>query len=76
MAANIRLRGLPRCVNARLEKVANGYWGALLLRGRAIVPASGWYEWSDEKGKKQAWHIHLKTREPMFMAALAAFEAR
>jgi len=34
--------------------------------GRAIVPADGWYEWTGEAGKKQPWHIRLKTRRPMF----------
>lgn len=64
---------VPIAINARLEKLGNRYWSPLLKAGRAIVPAAGWYEWTGEKGKKQPWHVHLKTREPLFMAAIAAF---
>jgi putative SOS response-associated peptidase YedK len=63
---------VPIAINARIEKLTNRYWNRLLKSGRAIVPASGWYEWTGEKGHKQAWHVHLKTREPLFIAALAA----
>ncbi|HEX8615345.1 MAG TPA: SOS response-associated peptidase family protein [Telluria sp.] len=63
---------LPVSINARLEKLTNSYWARLLKTGRAIVPADGWYEWTGEKGKKQPWHIHLKTREPLFIAAIGA----
>ncbi|MFB9243617.1 SOS response-associated peptidase family protein [Massilia antarctica] len=63
---------LPISINARLEKLGNRYWMPLLKAGRAIVPADGWYEWTGEKGRKQPWHIHLKTREPLFIAAIGA----
>lgn len=63
---------VPVAINARLEKITNRYWTPLVTTGRAIVPAAGWYEWNGEKGRKQPWHIHLKSREPMFMAAIAA----
>ncbi|MDB5935345.1 MAG: hypothetical protein JWQ01_2689 [Massilia sp.] len=43
----------------------------MLKRGRAIVPASGWYEWTGEKGAKQPWHVHRGDRAPIYMAALA-----
>ncbi len=63
---------VPVTINARIEKLSNRYWAGLLKKGRAIVPADGWYEWTGEKGKKQPWHVHLKTHEPMFIAAIAA----
>ncbi|MFP5392023.1 MAG: SOS response-associated peptidase [Gammaproteobacteria bacterium] len=63
---------VPITINARIEKLSNRYWSGLVKKGRAIVPADGWYEWTGEKGKKQPWHVHLKTREPMFIAALLA----
>jgi putative SOS response-associated peptidase YedK len=63
---------VPVAINARLEKLGNRYWSGLLATGRAIVPADGWYEWTGEKGRKQPWHIHLKTRAPLFLAALAS----
>lgn len=64
---------VPICINARLEKLTNRYWRALLQSGRAVVPAEGWYEWTGEKGKKQPWHIHRKDGETLFMLALANF---
>ena len=66
---------IPIASNARLEKITNGYWKRLLVAGRCIVPADGWYEWTGEKGAKLPWHIHLKTHEPLFMAAIANFGA-
>jgi putative SOS response-associated peptidase YedK len=64
---------VPIAMNARLEKITNGYWRKLLASGRCIAAADGWYEWTGEKGSKLPWHIHLKTREPIFMAAIGNF---
>jgi putative SOS response-associated peptidase YedK len=64
---------VPICVNARLEKLTNRYWSSLLKKGRGVVAAEGWYEWTGEKGSKQPWHIHRKDKEPLFMLALANF---
>jgi putative SOS response-associated peptidase YedK len=64
---------VPVAINARLERISNRYWCPLLRRGRAIVPADGWYEWTGEKGRKQPWHIHRASGDPMFIAALANF---
>ncbi len=49
---------IPVAINARLENIRNRYWSGLLKRGRAIVPAAGWYEWTGEKCSKQPWHVH------------------
>ncbi|HZV63415.1 MAG TPA: SOS response-associated peptidase family protein [Telluria sp.] len=62
---------MPIAINARLEKLSNRYWQPLVAAGRAIVPADGWYEWTGDKGRRQPWHVHLKSGEPMFLAALA-----
>ena len=59
------------CINTRLEKITNRYWKPLLKKGRAIVPAAGWYEWTGEKGNKQPWHIHRQDGAPLYLAALA-----
>ena len=37
---------VPIMVNARMDKLSNRYWKPLLKKGRAIVPAEGWYEWT------------------------------
>lgn len=62
---------IPVAINTRLEKIGNRYWSGLLKRGRAIVPAAGWYEWTGEKGAKQPWHVHRADGAPLYLAALA-----
>jgi putative SOS response-associated peptidase YedK len=64
---------IPMAINTRLEKISNRYWKPLLTKGRAIVPAAGWYEWTGEKGQKQPWHIHGRDGQPLYLAALANF---
>jgi putative SOS response-associated peptidase YedK len=64
---------VPVSINARMDKLANRYWSRLVKKGRGIVPAEGWYEWTGEKGHKQPWHIHRKDGAPLFMVALANF---
>jgi putative SOS response-associated peptidase YedK len=64
---------VPISINARMDKLANRYWSRLVKKGRGIVPAEGWYEWTGEKGHKQPWHIHRKDGAPLFMVALANF---
>jgi len=64
---------VPITVNARMDKLGNRYWAPLMKRGRAVVAAEGWYEWTGEKGHKQPWHIHRKDGAPLFMLALGNF---
>lgn len=64
---------VPITINARMDKLANRYWSRLVKRGRGVVAADGWYEWTGEKGQKQPWHIHRKDHGPLFMLALANF---
>lgn len=64
---------IPMAINTRVEKITNRYWKPLLTKGRAIVPAAGWFEWTGEKGQKQPWHIHRRDGEPLYIAALANF---
>ncbi|MGZ3181454.1 MAG: SOS response-associated peptidase [Telluria sp.] len=64
---------VPVAINARVEKLSNRYWGPLLRKGRALLAADGWYEWTGEKGRKQPWHVHRKDGQPLFIAALANF---
>lgn len=64
---------ISMAINTRLEKITNRYWKPLLNKGRAIVPAAGWYEWTGEKGQKQPWHIHRADGGPLYLAALANF---
>lgn len=65
----------PAPINARAETVMTGkFFKELWPSGRALAPANGWFEWvkdpADPK-KKQPYFIRLKSRKPMFFAALA-----
>lgn len=67
-------KSIPEAINARLEKAVTGaFFRSLWKSGRAIVPADGWFEWTGEPRHKQPWHIHLKTGQPMFLAALTNY---
>ena len=64
-------------INARLETAASSsFWRGIWSTGRSLVPADGWFEWvadvHDPK-RKQPYYLRLKTSEPMFLAAIAAF---
>ena len=65
----------PDPINARVETVTTGkFFKQLWPDGRALVMADGWYEWvkdQDDPKKKQPYFIRLKSKEPMFFAALA-----
>lgn len=69
----------PAPINARVETVTTGkFFQPLWPQGRALVMADGWYEWvvdpADPK-RKQPYFIRLKSRAPIFMAALAQVHA-
>ena len=58
-------------VNARVEKAAtSGYWKPLWERGRILVPADGWFEWTGEKPNRQPHFIHRADDEPLLLAAI------
>ena len=67
----VNARGRPvmeTLINARSETVfdKSAYDGV----GRAVVPVSGWYEWTGEKRKKTAWRIAPKDGGLLFFAAI------
>lgn len=67
----------PPAINARVETAASSkFFRDLWINGRTLVGADGWYEWvKDAKNPKmkQPYFIQLKTREPMWFAALGQF---
>ena len=69
----------PDAINARVETVTTGkFFKQLWPNGRTLVMADGWYEWvkdPDDPKKKQPYFIRLKSKEPMFFAALAEVHA-
>ncbi|EPK3284943.1 SOS response-associated peptidase family protein [Serratia marcescens] len=67
-------QGKPALINARVETAASSRMFAPLWKhGRALVPASGWYEWKkspDNPRLKQPYFIYAADRSPLFFAAL------
>ena len=58
-------------VNARVEKAAtSGYWKPLWERGRILVPADGWFEWTGNKPNGQPHSIHRTDDGPLLGAAI------
>jgi putative SOS response-associated peptidase YedK len=67
----VNARGRPvmeTIINARSETVFDK--SAFADVGRAIVPASGWYEWTGEKRRKQPWQITRKDGGLLYFAAI------
>jgi len=58
-------------INARAETVTEtNTWKDSIRKRRCIVPASGYYEWQGDKGKKQPYYIHLKDEDVFAFAGL------
>lgn len=62
-------------INATIEKALGRYWKPLWSKGRLIIPADGWYEWTGPKKERQPWHIRARDGEPIFMAAISNWKA-
>lgn len=67
----VNARGRPvmeTIINARSETVFDktAFEGV----GRAIVPCDGWYEWTGERRRKQAWRIRPVDESLMAFAAI------
>ncbi|NCN89644.1 MAG: SOS response-associated peptidase, partial [Gallionella sp.] len=60
-----------KLANARGETVAEkpSFRTAFRTR-RCIIPATGFFEWKTEGGKKYPWFISLKSGEPLAMAGI------
>lgn len=60
-------------INARVETAATSrMFRPLWQRGRAIVMADGWYEWTRNGNEKQPWYIYHKDHSPLFFAAIGS----
>jgi putative SOS response-associated peptidase YedK len=65
-------------INARVETLAQKpAWRAAFGKRRAIIPASGYYEWSprehDAKIRKQPYYLHAPDDGPLAFAGLYEF---
>lgn len=62
--------------NARMDTIFDpqkSFWRGPFERGRLLVPADGWYEWTKEDGAKVPWFIHPKNGQPLIMAAISGW---
>ena len=60
-----------RMINARCESVAEKpAFRHAVRHSRCIVPASGFYEWREEGGKKAPFYVQLKDGSPIYFAGL------
>jgi len=60
-----------RAFNARAEEVEDKpMFRNALIKRRAVVPASGYYEWKTAEGLKTPHYIHPADDSPMFFAGL------
>lgn len=50
-------RGGP-IINATIEKLDGSFWGAAFSSSRCIVPMTGYFEWTGEKGDKTPHFLH------------------
>ena len=67
----LNARGRPvmeTIINARSETVfdKSAYEGVK----PAVVPISGWYEWTGKKRKKTPWNLSLRSGKPLLLAAI------
>jgi len=59
----------PAPINARLESVAtNGMFRKAFAQRRAIVPMTGYVEWTQAGKRKQPWYVH--SGDPLYAAGL------
>jgi len=62
---------LPQPINAKSETAAEKpMFRHALARRRVIVPASGWYEWKTEQGRKQPYFFSRADGNPLAFAGL------
>lgn len=52
-----RPKGAP-IINARIEKLMEPFWRTGFTRSRCLVPMTGYFEWTGEKGDKTPHYIH------------------
>ncbi|MGX1932025.1 SOS response-associated peptidase [Microbacterium resistens] len=52
-----RPTGAP-IINARIEKLATGFWAPAFTAARVVVPMRGYFEWTGEKGNKVPHFLH------------------
>ncbi|WP_375412509.1 SOS response-associated peptidase [uncultured Bradyrhizobium sp.] len=65
-------RGFALLINARAETVADKpAFKNAIRRRRCLIPADGYYEWSQSDARKRAYFIHARDDRPFGFAAIA-----
>lgn len=65
------LRELPATFNARAETIAEKpMFRSAFAKSRCIIPASGFYEWTGEKGAKTPHYFSARDGRPLALAAI------
>ncbi len=60
-----------RTINARAETLAEKHsFRTAFRKRRCLIPADGFYEWSQREGKKQPYFVRMREGEPFAMAGL------
>ena len=63
----------PTPINARAESLRSSrYFLGSFRHHRCLVPADGWFEWTESHGKKLPWYFHREDGEPVVFAGLLA----
>jgi putative SOS response-associated peptidase YedK len=59
----------PPLLNARADGMRKGQFRTLLTKHRCIIPAGGFYEWRDERGK-QPYYFSRRDGKPLMLAGI------
>ncbi|SFR18941.1 Putative SOS response-associated peptidase YedK [Poseidonocella sedimentorum] len=59
--------GTRPVINSKIENI--DYWRNYWERGRCIIPALGYYEWSEVRGRKEPHFITVKRNAPLLFFA-------
>lgn len=63
----------PPLINARSETAATRpSFRTAFMESRCLVPADGFFEWTEQGGRKLPWHIRRPDGEPFTFGGLAA----
>lgn len=61
-------------INARAESAFDKpFFRESMHKRRCLIPATGYYEWQAQNGRKQPFHIHLPKQNPFLMAGIWDF---
>ena len=63
----------PTPINARAERLRSSrYFMGSFRHHRCLVPADGWFEWTESQGKKWPWYFRRQDQQPLAFAGLLA----